>query len=586
MRGFVALAALITGTNALVGRSNGCCFHLSVTGEVNGTLGQISDGQNRVGDTSLPASTYCIDQNGGITDSAGRGCILTAETTQFQCDAGKNATIGFSISSSGQVGYHGNPSFIACETGQNGGRNIYTTNSTSVTQCKNIQMKADSCSGSGASGPGGGGGSPGQPGGGGGAVGGGSPGGGSPGGGSPGGGSPGGPGGSSGSGSAPSTTTIMSTVTVTAACNCPSTGAPAPAPAPGGSGGGGGASQPSGPAGGGGGTSPSVPPTSPSSTAGSHSSEAGPAGTPAPSSTGSGVASGGGGSQPSGPAGGGGGSSASPQPSTTGGTPPVIPIIGGGGTPPSVPSAHPSSNGSIHPSAPGPAGTSTPSSPVGGGGGSQGPSSTAPSSSPGGVPHSTSSAAVLSTSAVVAPYGNASTSSAKPSSTQSSGGACLTTLATDKSNYQYPHLVVPINSSSPDTAYGTQYFATISNHTSVLFNFDIPQNYSGKSCNLVFLFPQKADLETSDYTFIGDGKIDISQLSATASTSTTYNNAPSVSHDFGDITISPGHSYVVNTFSCPAGQAVGYEIKNAGSTYLHSFEDWNPSPLGLYITAC
>lgn len=154
----------------------------------------------------------------------------------------------------------------------------------------------------------------------------------------------------------------------------------------------------------------------------------------------------------------------------------------------------------------------------------------------------------------------------------------MTTLAKDKSNYQYPHLVVPINSSSPDTEYGTQYFATISTHSSVLFNFDIPESYSGKSCNLVFLFPKKEDLETSDYTFSGDGKIDIAQLSSVASNSTTYHNAPSVSKDYGDITISPGHSYVVNTFSCPAGQTVGYQIKDAGSTYLHFFQDWNPSP--------
>lgn len=78
MKGIVAVAALAVGANALVGRSNGCCFHLSVTGDVSGSLGQLGDGQSRVGDNSLSPSQFCIDSNGAVTDSAGRGCIITS----------------------------------------------------------------------------------------------------------------------------------------------------------------------------------------------------------------------------------------------------------------------------------------------------------------------------------------------------------------------------------------------------------------------------------------------------------------------------------------------------------------------------
>jgi hypothetical protein len=102
----------------------------------------------------------------------------------------------------------------------------------------------------------------------------------------------------------------------------------------------------------------------------------------------------------------------------------------------------------------------------------------------------------------------------------------------------------------------------------------------------VFLFPEKQDLETSSYSFSGDGQIDFAQLSSPASSSTSYSNMPSVSKDFGTTTVAPGNSYVISTFSCPAGQTVGYEMKNAGSTDLNFFEDYNPSPLGLYITVC
>ena len=159
--------------------------------------------------------------------------------------------------------------------------------------------------------------------------------------------------------------------------------------------------------------------------------------------------------------------------------------------------------------------------------------------------------------------------------TSSASDSCPTDLT---GNYEYPHLIVPVNSSSPDTAYGTQYFGTVSSTVSTAFNFDIPSSDTGKTCSLVFLFPKKADLETSNYTFSGDGKIDFAKLSETVSQSTTYNNLPSVSQDLGEITISEGNSYVVSTFSCPAGETVSYEMKSAGSTYLNFFEDYNPSP--------
>jgi hypothetical protein len=140
-------------------------------------------------------------------------------------------------------------------------------------------------------------------------------------------------------------------------------------------------------------------------------------------------------------------------------------------------------------------------------------------------------------------------------------------------------LIVPIDSSSPDTAAGTQFNGKVSSDISTLFNFDIPQSDSGKKCNLVFFFPEQADLQTSSFTFHGDGKINVAELSEAATTSTSFNNAPSVAKDLGEISVSPGHSFVITTFSCPAGEKVAFEMKNAGTTDLEFFEDFNPSPL-------
>lgn len=166
--------------------------------------------------------------------------------------------------------------------------------------------------------------------------------------------------------------------------------------------------------------------------------------------------------------------------------------------------------------------------------------------------------------------------SASATAASSAGSSCPTTLS--PGNFEFPHLIVPVNSESPETAPGTQFNGVVTSSISSIFNFDIPSSDSGKTCSLVFAFPQQADLHTSSFSFSGDGKIDVARLSGPASSSTTFHNAPSVSQDLGDITISPGNTFVVSTFSCPAGQTVAFEMKNAGSTNLKFFEDFNPSP--------
>ncbi|KAJ5937513.1 hypothetical protein N7454_003855 [Penicillium verhagenii] len=144
MKSTIAIAALVAGANALVGRSDSCCFQITASGGESGSLGQLTDGQVRLGDTTLSAAEFCIS-NSIITDSEGRGCVITTETTQFQCDQGATGTSGFTIASSGLLSFDGSSSFIACQTGEDNGSNIYTTNSTSVTECVSVKLTGDSC---------------------------------------------------------------------------------------------------------------------------------------------------------------------------------------------------------------------------------------------------------------------------------------------------------------------------------------------------------------------------------------------------------------------------------------------------------
>ena len=67
---------------------------------------------------------------------------------------------------------------------------------------------------------------------------------------------------------------------------------------------------------------------------------------------------------------------------------------------------------------------------------------------------------------------------------------------------------------------------------------------------------------------------------------TSYDNCPSATATTGTVTVAPGNTYVLNTFSCPAGQRIGYKMMAEGDTSLRYFQDYNPSPIGLYITTC
>ncbi|KAF5014844.1 hypothetical protein F66182_14034, partial [Fusarium sp. NRRL 66182] len=356
MKTCATVAALAAGANALALRGESCCFTLTASGGTSGTVGQLNDGQNRIGG-GLPPATFCITPGGTITDSSGRGCILTRASPDS----------GFSVSSSGQLTSNGSADFVACQTGDNGAFNIYTNPSPSdVTGCVHVALAADQCS-------------------------------------------------SSASSSAQPST--------------PAASPPATSE-----------------------TSPAIAPASP------------PAGSPASTPTSS-----------SGPG--------SPPTSSQGSPPGVSPGI------PSI-------------------------------------------------------VVVTITETVCTP----GPSTASPASTQThapgpsgTGVPCSTDLVSG--NFEFPHLIVPIDSSSPDTAGGTQFKAEVTSTISTIFNFDIPASDAGKTCTLVFHFPEQRNLQTSSFTFSGDGKVDFAELNSPATQSTTFNNAPTVKTDFGVTTIAPGNSY-------------------------------------------
>jgi hypothetical protein len=85
MKNLAIVAALAADSNAhaLAPRGPpGCCFKLTASGGTTGPVGQLIDGQNRIGGGLSPV-TYCIDKDGEIADSSDRPCILTREFTSL-----------------------------------------------------------------------------------------------------------------------------------------------------------------------------------------------------------------------------------------------------------------------------------------------------------------------------------------------------------------------------------------------------------------------------------------------------------------------------------------------------------------------
>ncbi|EME39308.1 glycoside hydrolase family 17 protein [Dothistroma septosporum NZE10] len=166
----------------------------------------------------------------------------------------------------------------------------------------------------------------------------------------------------------------------------------------------------------------------------------------------------------------------------------------------------------------------------------------------------------------------------------SSGSNCPTDL---NGQYEYPHLIVPVDSQIPEKAYGTSYNGTINPTVSSIFNFDIPPSAAGKTCSLVFLFPSQKDLQTSAYTFNGKGGIKVSELTAPATEQTTYETIPASSGNVQTIaSVAPGNEYLVFSHECGAGQRVAFDFSSTGGLDLSYFQDYNPSPIGAYVTVC
>lgn len=95
MKSAVAFLGLAAGSHALVAREEHCCSGITAYGGPSGSVGQLRDGQNRLGDNRLPLGRYCLGANGGITDEKGRGTRAVSESSH--CSILNNGQAAFSL---------------------------------------------------------------------------------------------------------------------------------------------------------------------------------------------------------------------------------------------------------------------------------------------------------------------------------------------------------------------------------------------------------------------------------------------------------------------------------------------------------
>jgi len=181
-------------------------------------------------------------------------------------------------------------------------------------------------------------------------------------------------------------------------------------------------------------------------------------------------------------------------------------------------------------------------------------------------------------------YGTITASTNTATSPAASSTSCPVNLS---GTWEYPHFIIPVSKSNPAKAYGTSYNGTLTTDISTTFTFDLPTSYEGKTCSLIFLLPQLSQLETSSYSLSGNGSLDIYELGSAVDPSVTYSSLPTGTKIGSVPCVEAGNSWLISSHTCAAGSRISFEfVVASGDLALVYFQDYNPSPIGAYISVC
>ncbi|KAJ0331941.1 hypothetical protein COL922a_011702 [Colletotrichum nupharicola] len=162
-------------------------------------------------------------------------------------------------------------------------------------------------------------------------------------------------------------------------------------------------------------------------------------------------------------------------------------------------------------------------------------------------------------------------------------------------SYVNTSLLVPISKKLPSVAFPATKMAIVTpNDVCTVFNLDLPvAQTQGKVCNLVFDFPSYDQQALGKYLFHGPGTFQFTGYAIGAGAVagvTSYNKqpAPGPSPPNPPPTMTPGHSYIVNSAPCGIPANVSGTVTVSGSLCspdtVFSFQQSNDGcPLGFYV---
>ncbi|KAK8218497.1 ubiquitin 3 binding protein But2 C-terminal domain-containing protein [Phyllosticta capitalensis] len=172
-------------------------------------------------------------------------------------------------------------------------------------------------------------------------------------------------------------------------------------------------------------------------------------------------------------------------------------------------------------------------------------------------------------------------------------------LPEDPNSWLFPVGIYPIAKSTPDTNYGTVYSPKITpNDFCTIFNLYVPDTAAGKTCTLKFMFPDRSQLEYSDYTFndasgnpATEGHFTFTgyAFGTGATDETTWNNQPAAgpSPPSPPATLSPGNAYIINAGDCGVQAGAGsLEVSGmlcSNDTTFEYFQTSAKCPIGFYV---
>ncbi|KAK2035112.1 hypothetical protein LX32DRAFT_723964 [Colletotrichum zoysiae] len=157
-------------------------------------------------------------------------------------------------------------------------------------------------------------------------------------------------------------------------------------------------------------------------------------------------------------------------------------------------------------------------------------------------------------------------------------------------SYVDTSLLLEISKSQPNRAYKASKKAKVTPGDScTIFNLDLPVAATqGKVCNLVFDFPAKGKFD-----FKGKGTFTFTGYAIGAGAvegQTTYNNPPAAgpSPPSPPPTMTPGHSYIINSAPCGIPPEAGEKVTVSGAlcspdTFFTFEQTIEPCPLGFFV---